>query len=94
MDFLNPRNPLNADARLRAVLGILGSWYPLGGMKFFGFAAAPRNSADPGGGGSRFGLGWENPRSRTSLQFLVSFESPHAVTAPAVEGYPLGLYRF
>jgi hypothetical protein len=98
MDFLNPRNPLKAGARLRAVLGILGSWYPLGDMKFFGFAAAPQNPADSGGGGSRFGLGWENHWSMASLQLLGSFESPasYAVMSPvpAAANYPSGLYRF
>jgi hypothetical protein len=98
MDFLNPRNPLKANARLRAVLGALGSWYPAGDMKFFGFAAAPQDPLAPGGGGSRFGLGWENHWSKASLQILGAFESPAAyavqLPVPASVDYPLGLYRF
>jgi hypothetical protein len=97
MDFLNPRNPLTANARLRAVLGALGVWYPLGDMKFFGFAAAPGDPLTLSGGGSRFGLGWENHWSRASLQLLTSYESPLSYSDspafPAGADYPLGLYR-
>jgi hypothetical protein len=97
-DFLNPRNPLNPDARLRAVLGLLGSWYPAGDMKFFGFAAAPQDPLAVHGGGARFGLGWENHWSRVSFQLLASYESPAGYTAAlpgsASVDYPLGLYRF
>jgi hypothetical protein len=102
MDFLNPRNPLIANARLRAVLGALGSWYPLDGMKVFGFAAAPADPLVLSGGGSRFGLGWENHWSGASLELLASYESPAAYTAAlpapasisASANYPFGLYRF
>jgi hypothetical protein len=96
MDFLNPGNPLVPRARLRAVLGVLGSWYPLDGMKAFGFAAAPKDPFALGGGGARFGLGWENHWPRASLQLLASYESPASYTsAPSVPAdYPLGLYRF
>ncbi|MDR2662930.1 MAG: hypothetical protein LBC31_08045 [Treponema sp.] len=98
IDFLNPRNPLITNARLRAVLGLLGSWYPLEDMKFFGFAAAPEDPLAADGGGSRFGLGWENHWPAASLQLLASYESPAAYTAslpvPASVDYPFGLYRF
>jgi hypothetical protein len=98
MDFLNPRNPLITNARLRAVLGILGSWYPLDDMKVFGFAAAPEDPLAADGGGSRAGLGWENHWSGASLELLASYESPAVYTAtlpvPASVDYPLGLYRF
>jgi hypothetical protein len=98
MDFLNPRNPLITNARLRAVLGILGSWYPLGDMKVSGFAAAPKDPFAADGGGSRFGLGWENHWSGASLQLLTSYESPSTYTAslpiPVSTDYPFGLYRF
>jgi hypothetical protein len=98
IDFLNPGNPLIANARLRAVLGILGSWYPSGDMKFFGFAAASEDPLALSGGGSRFGLGWENHWSKASLQLLTSYESPHSYSVspafPASADYPLGLYRF
>jgi hypothetical protein len=98
MDFLNPGNPLIANARLRAVLGILGSWYPLDGMKVFGFAAAPKDPLAAEGGGSRFGLGWENHWSGASLELLASYESPARYTAvlpvPLSADYPFGLYRF
>jgi hypothetical protein len=100
MDFLNPGNPLIANARLRAVLGMLGVWYPLDDMKFFGFAVAPEDPLALSGGGSRFGLGWENHWSGASLQLLTSYESPRsysAASSPAFSAgadYPLGLYRF
>jgi hypothetical protein len=76
MDFINPRNPLAPDARLRAALGLVFSWYPAGDMKFFGFTAAPKDPTDLSGGGARFGLGWENHWSRASLQLRASYESP------------------
>jgi hypothetical protein len=99
MDFLNPRNPLITNARLRAVLGLLGSWYPLGDMKVFGFAAAPKDPFAAGGGGSRFGLGLENHWSGASLELLASYESPALYTSslpgafPASVKYPFGLWR-
>ncbi|MDR1929164.1 MAG: hypothetical protein LBQ44_00905 [Treponema sp.] len=97
MDFLNPRNPLKPDARLRAVLGTNASWYPLGDIKCFAFAAAPRDPLALEGGGSRFGLGWENHWSAASLQLLACYESPafYAVPFPLKGAeYPQGLYRF
>jgi hypothetical protein len=98
MDFLNPRNPLITNARPRAVLGILGSWYPLDDMKVSGFAATPADPFAADGGGSRFGLGWENHWSGASLQLLASGESPATYTVslpvPASADYPFGLYRF
>jgi hypothetical protein len=98
MDFLNPRNPLKPDARLRAVLGALVSWYPAGDMKFLGFAAAPKDPLALSGGGARAGLGWEDHWSRASLQLLASYESPASYSVslpvPAQADYPLGLCRF
>jgi hypothetical protein len=67
-------------------------------MKFFGFAAAPKDPGTISGGGSRFGLGWENHWSRARIQALASYESPAAYSVtppgPASTSYPLGLYRF
>jgi hypothetical protein len=98
MDFLNPRNPLITNARFRAVLGILGFWYPLNDMKVSGFVTAPKDPLAADGGGSRFGLGWENHWSRASLQLLASYESPATYTTslpvPASVDYLFGLYRF
>jgi hypothetical protein len=87
MDFLNPRNPLESDARLRGVVGITGRWYPAfaDDMKVLAFAAAPRDPFASGGGGARFGLAWESHWDRASVQALYVFESPAA--------YPWGLHR-
>ena len=93
MDFLNPRNPLEPDARLRGVLGITGSWYPAfaEGVKFLAFAAAPQDPFAAGGGGARFGLAWDRHGDRASVQVLYVFESPASYTA--ADEYPQGLHR-
>jgi hypothetical protein len=52
MDFLNPRNPLNPDARPRAVLGADLAFFPAGNMKLQGFTAAARDPFAPSGSGT------------------------------------------
>jgi hypothetical protein len=88
MDFINPRNPLQPDARLRGALGTIGSWYPVpgGDARLFAFAAAPKDPLKQDGGGARFALGFENHWEKASAQFLYSFETP------ALE-YSQGLHR-
>jgi hypothetical protein len=105
MDFLNPRNPLEPDARLRGVVGITGRWYPAfaDDMKFLAFAAAPRDPLAADGGGARFGLAWESHWDRASVQALYVFESPAVYTVPVVATaggaaglraeYPRGIHR-
>jgi hypothetical protein len=83
-DFLNPRNPLFPDARLRGILGTALSVYPLDDLKFLAYAAAPKDPFISNGEGVRAGLMAENHWSRASLQGLYSTE---IVT-------PLGLHRF
>ncbi|MDR2500100.1 MAG: hypothetical protein LBD37_03335 [Treponema sp.] len=97
MDFINPRNPLQPDARLRGALGTIGSWYPVpgGDARLFAFAAAPKDPLKQDGGGARFALGFENHWEKASAQFLYSFETPAAYTpqfVPALE-YSQGLHR-
>ena len=97
MDCINPRNPLQPDARLRGALGTIGSWYPAegGDARLFAFAAAPKDPLVEDGGGARFALGFENHWEKASVQILYSFETPAAYTlpfAPARE-YPQGLHR-
>ena len=77
-DFLNPRNPLKPDARLRAVLGATISWYPVDELKLLGFFAAPRNAFAQGGEGSLFGISMDYHWDIASLQALYSYEVPSA----------------
>ncbi|MCL1929311.1 MAG: hypothetical protein FWG07_11045 [Treponema sp.] len=101
MDFLNPRNPLEPDARFRGILGITASYFPeeLPDMKFLVFAAAPKDPLTPGGNGARAGLTWDSHWQRASIQLLYCFESPASYTAYNPTGsqmsneYPKGLHR-
>ena len=88
MDFLNPHNLLEPDARLRGVLGITASWFfeNHGDMKFLVFAAAPRDPIAVSGGGTRVGLSWDGHWRRASVQLLYCFENPY-------DNYPQGLHR-
>ncbi|MCL1815965.1 MAG: hypothetical protein FWG27_09140 [Treponema sp.] len=101
MDFLNPGNPLEPDARLRGVLGIAASAFPekLADTKFLVFATAPQNPFTVSGRGTRAGLSWESHWQRASAQFLYCFESPVSHCYPIsgipilTDEYPLGLHR-
>ena len=77
-DFLNPKNPLNPDARPRAVLGAGLSYYPSDELKLFGFYAAPRSvfSEQGKGKGSRIGISVDKHSEKVSIQTLYSFETP------------------
>jgi len=76
-DFLNPKNPLQPDARPRAVLGAGLSWYPLDSLKLLGFGAAPRDPFSRSGEGGLFGLSMDQHWDKASVQALYSFESPN-----------------
>ena len=103
MDFLNPQNPLEPDARLRGVLGIVFSFFPekYHDMKFLVFAAAPQDPFDLGGRGMRAGLSWDNHWQKASIQLLYCFESPASykmydpsgLSLIAQDEYPFGLHR-
>ena len=103
MDFLNPRNPLEPDARYRGVLGIIASWFPekLEDTKFSIFAAAPKDPISECGEGSRGGVSWNSHWQRMSAELLYCFESPASyelydpLTSLLVlkDQYPLGLHR-
>ena len=75
-DFLNPPNPLKPDARPRAVLGAVLTWYPLDELKLLGFGAAPRDPFSQSGGGGLMGLSMDRHWEKASFQTLYSFESP------------------
>ena len=92
MDFLNPHNPIEPEARLRGVLGGFASYFPeqLPDMKFLVFAAAPQNPFSEKGNGARFGLSWDNHWQKASAQLLYCFESP---SSSAVAEYAFGLHR-
>ncbi|MCL2042941.1 MAG: hypothetical protein FWG89_02245 [Treponema sp.] len=74
-DFLNPPNPLKPDARPRAVLGAVLTWFPVDDLKLLGFGAAPRDPFS-GGGGGLMGISMDQHWEKASLQGLYSFESP------------------
>ncbi|MDR1904648.1 MAG: hypothetical protein LBQ88_20475 [Treponema sp.] len=77
-DFLNPKNPLAPDARLRGILGAAVSVYPNDEAKFLAFAAGPKNPLAAGGGGSLGGLSWDQHWENLSLQALYAYETPQA----------------
>ncbi|MDR1429973.1 MAG: hypothetical protein LBI85_06750, partial [Spirochaetaceae bacterium] len=88
-DFLNPRNPLIPDARPRAVLGGDLAWYPGAMSKFLFFAAAPQDSGERSGAGTRFGLMAESHRERYSVQALYAYQIPAAQEFPGVQRFGL-----
>ena len=75
-DFLNPRNPLKPDARLRGILGAAFSWYPIDELKLLGFFASPRDVLSNEGKGSLAGLSMDRHWDKASIQALYSFETP------------------
>ncbi|MDR1256674.1 MAG: hypothetical protein LBJ86_02895, partial [Spirochaetaceae bacterium] len=75
-DFFNPRNPLYPDARPRAILGGLFSFYPDDDSGLRAFAAAPSRPFLKEGGGFRTGISGERHFGRISAQGLYAFESP------------------
>ena len=104
VDFLNPQNPVESDARHRGVLGITASYFPqkIPDIKFLVFAAVPRDPQSISGEGARFGLSCDNHWLKASAQLLYCFESPASYTVydqfnpPVVllsDNYPLGLHR-
>jgi hypothetical protein len=85
-DFLNPKNPLQPDARPRAVLGASLSWYPLDEMKLLAFAAAPKNPFPVDGGGVFAGFSVDRHWEKMSLQLLYAYETRK-------EGAKKGIHR-
>ncbi|MDR2393016.1 MAG: hypothetical protein LBD93_02505 [Treponema sp.] len=75
-DFLNPKNPLQPDARPRAVLGGTLAAYPADSFKVQVFAAAPKNPFVLDGGGFLGGILGEKHGDRASLQALYTYEAP------------------
>jgi len=75
-DFLNPRNPLKPDARLRGILGAALTWHLVNELKLLGFYAAPRDALANEGSGSLFGISLEKRQwGIASIQGLYSFET-------------------
>jgi hypothetical protein len=89
-DFLNPRNPLVPDARLRGVLGAAGAFYP-GETKLLIFAAGPKDPLNTTGGGFLFGVSGEHHWDMASLQGLYAFETPDNGSAYGVHRGGLSL---
>ena len=99
-DFLNPRNPLFPNARLRGVLGANFSFYPTDALKLMVFAAAPKNPMETKGGGFIPGLSLDHHWNRASLQVLYAYESPKRFdetpgdVSQDSKGSSLGIHRF
>jgi len=85
-DFLNPRNPLKPDARLRGILGAALTWYPVDELKLLWFYAAPRDVLSREGKGSLVGLSLDKHWEKASIQALYSYEIPNT-------GYEHGIHR-
>jgi len=85
-DFLNPRNPLKPDARLRGILGAALTWYPVDELKLLTFYAAPREVLSQESKGSFAGLSLDKHWEKASLQSLYSFETPNT-------GSEFGIHR-
>jgi len=88
-DFLNPRNPLKPDARLRGILGTSLTWFPIDELKLLWFYAAPRNALSNEGKGTLVGLSLDRHWDKTSIQVLYSYETP--IPAPDVPLIPVPL---
>jgi len=85
-DFLNPRNPLKPDARPRAVLGTVFSWFPVDEIKLLLFFASAREAFANEGEGSLAGISFDKHWDKASVQVLYSFEAPKT-------GSDLGIHR-
>jgi len=85
-DFLNPANPLVANARPRGVLGAELSWWPAFDLKVVGFGAAPRDPFTRRWEGGHAGATLEREWGRAVAKAIYSFESPR-------EGARLGVHR-
>jgi len=90
-DFLNPRNPLKPDARLRGILGAAFSWYPTDEMKLLTFYSSPRDPFNNEGSGSIVGLSFDKHWNKASIQTLYSYETPNG--SKIIES-PFGIHRF
>jgi len=86
LDFLNPKNPLEPDARPRGVLGAAASFYTAGDGKLSLLAAAPKDPAAEGGGGFLAGLAGKGRAGSADLEGLYVYEAPR-------EGFSAGLHR-
>ena len=75
-DFLNPKNPLKPDARLRGILGASVSLYPADELKLLAFYASPRRALSREGKGTLAGLSLDKHWERASVQALYSFQTP------------------
>jgi hypothetical protein len=75
-DFLNPKNPLNPDARLRGILGGALSVYPSDSFRLRFYGAAPKDPLRLDGGGGLAGLSADQHWDSASLQFLYACETP------------------
>lgn len=91
-DFFNPKNPLYPDARPRAILGGLFSFYPDDDSTLRAFAAAPPNPFSIDGGAFRSGISGERHFKNLSVQALYSFESPDK--ADEAGDAPDGVHHF
>jgi len=68
-DFLNPRNPLRPDARLRGILGATLVHYPNDDLKLLGFCAAPRDPLSNEGKGSLAGFSLDRRTKSLRVNF-------------------------
>jgi len=92
-DFLNTRNPLKPDARLRGVLGASLTWFPVDELKLLGFFAAPRDSLSREGKGSLAGISLDKHWEKVSLQVLYSYETPITDSEPPMVDSSFGKHR-
>jgi hypothetical protein len=90
-DFLNPKNPLKPDARLRGILGAAVSAYPTDEAKFLVFAAGPKDPLAAGGEGSFAGLSWDQHWDAVSLQALYAYETPQEQSEQGIHRAGLSL---
>ena len=74
-DFLNPKNPLKPDARLRGILGASVTWFSADELKLLAFYAAPRRALSREGNGTLVGLSLDKHWEKVSVQALYSFQT-------------------
>ncbi|MDR0643651.1 MAG: hypothetical protein LBG05_01875 [Treponema sp.] len=74
-DYFNPKNPLQPNARGRAILGATVSAYPSDSFKLQAFAVAPKDPLKADGSGSQFGASFDKYWEWLRLQGLYAFEN-------------------
>lgn len=76
MDFFNPKDPLNPNARPEGKLALIATFYPMDMWKIEAFAVAPDNPVKSNGWDFKFGASTEFNIDKLNFQFLYTLFMP------------------